>query len=181
MAVPSKPVMLLLPVLAVVAACHSSPDQPAVAGSAGSSPPPVLTGALGVPIAPAPAGTTALSGGSTAPAPVAMPGAPTRMSADEIVAAFSNHTAQGITTDGAPYAVYFSGGGQERFRQGGFNDIGTWRVLPDGRFCSSLARVSSGNQQCYIMLRSGQTITFERPDGVIVGSVTVRPGNPANL
>lgn len=180
MAAASKPLVLVLPVLVLLAACHSSPDRGAAA-STGSASPPVLTGAFGAPIAPTPPGTTALSGGSTAPAPIAMPGAPTRMSADEILAAFSNHTAQGVTTNGSPYAVYFAFDGEERFRQGGLHDSGTWRVLPDGRLCSSLARVSDGNQQCYIMHRSGQTVTFERADGVIVGSVVLRPGNPDNL
>jgi hypothetical protein len=183
MPIPSR-FLTLLPALALVAACASPETR--VAPTATSAPP-VLTGALGAPIAPQPLPTQAtgaplaLSGGSTAPAPVAMPGAPTRMSAGEIAAALSNNTAQGITTEGAPYALYFVGDGQERFRQGGFSDAGTWRVLPDGRFCSSLARVSSDNQQCYIMYRSGQTITFQRPDGVTVGNVTVVPGNPERL
>jgi len=183
MTIPSR-FVILLPALALAAACASS--QTHVAPAATSSPPP-LTGALGAPIAPAPLPTDAtraplpLSGGSTAPAPVAMPGAPTRMSAAEIAAALSNNTAQGITTEGASYALYFVGDGQERFRQGGFSDVGTWRVLPDGRFCSTLVRVSSDNQQCYIMYRSGQNITFQRPDGVTVGSVTVVPGNPEHF
>jgi hypothetical protein len=182
MPIPSR-FLMLLPALAL-AACASPETR--VAPAASSVPPP-LTGALGAPIAPQPLPTTAtstpmpLSGGSTAPAPVAMPGAPTRMSAAEIAAALSNNTAEGMTTEGASYALYFVGDGQERFRQGGFTDTGTWRVLPDGRFCSSLARVSSDNQQCYIMYRNGQTITFQRPDGVTIGNVTVLPGNPERL
>lgn len=183
MPIPSRS-LLLLPALALVAACASAETR--VAPAATSSPP-SLTRALGAPIASAPLPTNAtrtplpLSGGSTAPAPVAMPGAPTRMSAAEIAAALSNNTAQGVTTEGASYALYFVGDGQERFRQGGFSDTGTWRVLPDGRFCSTLVRVSSDNQQCYIMYRSGQNITFQRPDGVTVGSVTVVPGNPEHF
>jgi hypothetical protein len=184
MPIPSRALMLI-PALALVAAC-ASPERRAETPAATSAPPP-LTGALGAPFAPAPLPTNAtsmplpLSGGSTAPAPVAMPGAPTRMSAAEIAAALSNNTAQGMTTEGASYALFFVGDGQERFRQGGFSDVGTWRVLPDGRFCSSLVRVSGDNQQCYIMYRNGQTITFQRPDGVTVGNVTVVPGNPERL
>ncbi len=190
MLVRSKRAAPLLPVLGLLAACNPSPYDnttvaPTYSGTAvtpdASASPPVLAGAFGAPSAPPPEGTAALSGGSTAPAPVAMPGAPVRMSADDIVAAFSNHTAQGITTNGSPYAVYFAPDGQERFRHGAFNDVGTWRVLPDGRLCSSLTRLSDGNQQCYIMHHSGQTITFERPDGVTVGSVRLQPGNSANL
>ena len=184
---PTSPRVLLLLPVALVAACamperHSGPTTATTTAA-----PPPLAGALGAPITPAPPPTEAastplpLSGGSTAPAPVAMPGAPTRMSANEITAALSNNTAQGATTAGVPYSAYFSGDGKERFHQGGFTDTSTWRVLPDGRFCSSLSRVSSDNQECYIMYRSGQTITFQRPDGVTVGNVTVVPGNPERL
>jgi hypothetical protein len=179
--------LMLLPALALLAACASPETRVAPAATSSPPSPPPLTGALGAPIAPAPLPPDAtktpmpLSGGTTAPAPVAMPGAPNRLSAGEIAAALSNNTAQGLTTDGAPYSLYFSGDGQERFRQGDFSDAGTWRVLPDGRFCSALVRVSNDNQQCYIMYRSGQTITFQRPDGVTVGNVTVVPGNPDHL
>jgi hypothetical protein len=179
--------LMLLPALALLAAC-ASPDQPPPPAASSVPPaPPPLIGALGAPIAPAPLPTDAqgnplpLSGGTIAPAPVAMPGAPARLSANEIAATLSNNTAEGLTTDGARYSLYLSGDGQERFRQGAFTDVGTWRVLPDGRFCSSLVRVSNNDQQCYIMYRSGQNITFERPDGVTVGNVTVVPGNPEHL
>lgn len=184
----SSRVLMLLPALALVAAC-ASPErrsEPAASSTTTAVPPP-LAGALGAPIAPAPPPTEAtstplpLSGGSTAPAPVAMPGAPTRMSANEITSALSNNTAQGATTAGVPYSVYFSGDGKERFHQGDFNDVGTWRVMPDGRFCSSLARISSDNQECYIMYRNGETIRFQRPDGTDVGRVSVVPGNPEHL
>src|SRR6185312_5762674 len=142
--------LLLLPAVALLAACASH-EARETTPTARSQPPsrssPVLTGALGAPIAPMPSagatGGTQFSG-STTPAPVAMPGAPTRMSANEITAALSNNTAEGVTTEGLPYEIYFSGDGQERFRQANFADNGTWRVLPDGRLCTSLARVSDG-------------------------------------
>jgi hypothetical protein len=178
--------LLLLPALALLAACAShetrvaTPTTPA-ATSVPPSPPP-LTGALGAPIAPVPQSIDGTQfSGSTAPAPVAMPGAPTRMSANEITAALSNNTAEGVTTEGLPYTIYFSGDGHERFRQAGFGDNGTWRVMPDGRLCSSLARVSDGTQQCYIMYKNGETLTFESPEGVTVGNVTMVPGNPRQL
>lgn len=178
----SSRLLLLLPALALLAACadHDRRVATPAASSVPPSPPP-LTGALGAPIAPPPDDVAGFAGGTSAPAPIAMPGAPMRMSASEIQAALANNSAQGVTTEGQPYALYFTGDGQERFRQGDYRDTGTWRVLPDGRFCSTLSRVSNNNQQCYVMYRNGQNITFERPDGVTVGSVTVTPGNPQSL
>ena len=180
--------LLLLPALALLAACASHETRVATP-AASSQPPapssPALTGALGAPIAPMPPAAGANGGtqfsGTTSPAPVAMPGAPTRMSANEITAALSNNTAEGVTTEGLPYDIYFSGDGQERFRQANFADSGTWRVLPDGRLCTSLARVNDDTQQCYVMYKKGQTITFDSPEGVTVGNVTIVPGNPKRL
>jgi hypothetical protein len=163
----------LLPALALLAACEPAPYHPGHAVSA--APPPNLTGALGTPLAPA--ATMPLAGSSV---PV-VPGAPLRLSAPEIAAAFTNNTAQGVSTNGSPYAAYFAADGQERFRSGDFSDVGTWRVLPDGRFCSTLTNLGSGAEQCYIMYRSGDTITFQRPDGITVGSVNIVAGDPLSL
>jgi len=173
----SKLMPLALPALALLAACATAPYPPAqtVAVVAPPPPPPSLTGALGAPLAPAT--TTALSGSSV---PVT-PGAPMRMSAAEISTAFADNTAQGTTANGLPYAIFFTPDGTERFRQGDFTDIGTWRVLPDGRFCSSLTRLSGNAEECYVMYRSANTITFERRDGVSVGSINLLPGNPLSL
>ena len=177
MPAPLKPVVLLLPFLAL-AACSSSPPPTVVATQPPPPPPPpMLNGALGAPIAPA----VPLAGSTTPPGPVAMPGVPERMSATEISTALVNNTAEGVTTNGLPYSIYFTADGRERFKQGNYRDTGTWHVLPDGRFCSSLAQVSDGNNECYYMYRNGSTLTFERPDGVTVGNLTVVAGDPQAL
>jgi hypothetical protein len=170
-----KPALLLLPVLALVA-CTRSYNQPVV--TIPPPPPATLNGALGAPIAP-----EAPLAGSTVPpsGPVAMPNAPMRMSAADISSAFINNTAQGVTTNGTPYAIYFTADGRQRFQQGSFRDSGIWEVLPDGRFCSSLSQVSNGNRECYYMYQNGRVITFERPDGVTVGNVNVVAGDPDAL
>ena len=169
-----KSLAFALPFLA--AACNPSPYR--VNGPPPqAAEPPVATGALGAPYAP---GTVVASSGSTI-APIANPSAPMRMSATDIAAALSNNTASGMTTNGQPYAIYFAGNGQERYREGAFNDAGTWRVLPDGRLCSSLVRLSNNSEECYIMYRTGNTLSFQAPDGVSTGSVAVTPGNPQNL
>jgi hypothetical protein len=140
-----------------------------------SAPPPDLSGALGAPIT-TPAAPP-LSGGSVA----VLPATPMRMSGREIAATLSSNTAQGYAANGLPYAVYFDPSGQERFREGTFSDIGTWRVLADGRFCSALVRLAGDGEQCYIMYRSGASVIFQRPDGVTLGNVTVVAGNLQGL
>ena len=168
----SKSVVLLLPALAVLAACEPAPYHPSHAVSA---PPPAMAGALGAPLAPS--ATTALAGSTVPPAPAT----PERMSATDIAATLSNNTAEGVTANGLGYAAYFAANGEERFRQGAFNDAGTWRVRPDGELCSAMVQLNGNVEQCYLMYRSGNVVTFQRPDGVTVGSVTVVPGNPLSL
>ena len=171
-----KHLLILLPVLALVAACEPAPYHPGEAVSV-APPPPTLPGALGVPVA----GATDLpySGGTVAPG--IAPATPVRLSANDIAATFSNNTAEGVSSNGLAYAAFFSSDGHERFREGTFTDVGTWRVLPDGRFCSTLVRVSGNVEECYVMYRSGNTITYHRPEGVPIGTVRVVPGNPQGL
>ena len=175
-AVPKSLLLMMLPVLALVAACEPAPYHPGEAVSA-APPPPALPGALGVPVA----GDTAMpySGGTVAPG--IAPATPMRLSATDIAATLANNTAEGVSSNGLAYAAYFSPEGRERFREGTFSDVGTWRVLPDGRFCSTLVRVSGNVEQCYVMYRSGNAVTYQRPDGVTIGTVTVVPGNPQGL
>jgi hypothetical protein len=172
-----KPVLLLLPVIALAACTRSS--EPAVVRTPPPPPPAMLNGALGAPIAPE---APPLAGSTVPPSgPIVAPNAPMRMSAADITSAFINNTAEGVTTNGTPYAIYFTADGRQHFQQGSFRDTGTWQVLPDGRFCSSLSQVGNGSQQCYYMYRKGSTIAFQRPDGVTVGNVNVVAGDPEAL
>jgi hypothetical protein len=173
-----KPAASIVPVLALLAACAPAPYQSGGGyqpDTTASAPPPDLSGALGAPVTALAA--PPLSGGSVA----ILPAQPVRLSAPEIAATLSNNTAQGYAANGLPYAVYFDATGQERFREATFVDAGTWRVLADGRFCSALVRLSGNVEQCYVLYRSGASVTFQRPDGVILGSVTVVAGNLQGL
>jgi hypothetical protein len=161
----------MLPLLALLAACDRVPYH---GGHAVSAVPPDITGSLGAPVAMAPAPDPPLSG-STVPPPL-----PMRMSAPELARTFADNTAKGISSSGIPYAAYFAGDGSERFRAGSVMDVGRWRVSADDRLCTSLATLGSG-ESCYMMYRSGSTITFGAPDGTAIGSVTVVSGNPMSL
>lgn len=169
----SKTSLAILPLLALLAACDAAPYHEGHAVSA--APPPDLSGALGAPVAVAPVGAP-VSGSTVPVAPL-----PVRMSAPELAETFANNTAEGVSSTGAPYAAYFVGDGSERFLSGGFRDSGRWRVLADGRLCTSLSSLSDRGESCYVMYRSGATITFAAPDGTAVGSVTVVAGDPMNL
>jgi hypothetical protein len=169
----ARVLIALLPAVALLAACTANPPPRETVAVAPPPPPPSLPGALGAPVGPATAPPMA---GSTVPRPPAIP-----LGAADVTAALDGNTAQGVTANGLPYAAYFSTSGAERFREGAFSDNGTWRVLPDGRLCSSLQRLSGDVEQCYLMYRSGNALTFQRADGATAGSVTVVSGNPLNL
>ena len=174
-----KSILMPLPMLALLAACDPSPYHPGHAVTSAHEAPPALPGALGVPVVVAPTSAPLLSG-STVP-PAAYPAVPVRMSANEIAATFANNTATGVTTNGLPYAAYFVADGTERFREGTFVDYGSWRVLPDGRLCTALTQLNGNVEECYIMNRAGNTIIFQRSDGVTVGNVTIVLGNPQGI
>ncbi len=171
-----KALLTLLPAASLLAACATgSYYDEHRATAAPPPPPPPLPGSLGV----SPGASSSLSG--TTVAPPLRTTAPMRMSASEIAATLSNNTVQGVSSNGLPYAIYFAGNGQERFREGSFVDTGTWHVRPEGLFCSTLVRLNGDREQCYAMYRSGDTITFARPDGVAIGSIGVVPGNPNGI
>ena len=52
--------------------------------------------------------------------PGVAPATPIRMSATEVASMLANNTAEGVTTNGLPYAAYFTPDGHERFREGTF-------------------------------------------------------------
>ncbi|HYM03386.1 MAG TPA: hypothetical protein VET85_10595 [Stellaceae bacterium] len=166
---------MLVPALGLLAACTTDPRYSSE--TTVIEPPPALPGALGTPVMP----SGVVAGDTVVPGVVAAPGTPMRLSAMEVTAALANNTAEGRAANGLPYAIYFSSTGEERFRQGRFRDVGVWRVLPDGRFCSRLALLSANSEQCYVMYRSGNTVAYQLSDGVTLGSVVITPGDPLAL
>ena len=123
----------------------------------------------------------ALSGASILPQAAPASSVPMRMSANEVMSSLPNNTASGYAANGTPYYAYFEPNGQERFREGDFYANGGWRVLADGRFCTQLARVNDGVEQCYVLNHSGNLVTFQYPDGSQAGSFTLVAGNPQGL
>ena len=160
-----------LPVLVLMAACAPSSGPYSSAA----------TGALGGPADSRTASAGALSGSSIMPQAAPAPSAPMRMSANEVMSSLPNNTASGYAANGTPYYAYFQPNGQERFREGDAYASGGWRVLPDGRLCTQLARFNGGAEQCYVLSHSGNVVTFQSPDGTQAGSFTLVSGNPQGL
>jgi hypothetical protein len=106
---------------------------------------------------------------------------PARLSNAEVSMLLAGNTANGIASNGQPYYLYFMQDGRVRFREGDFNDSGSWRVSPDGMLCTSMTKTNVGVQQCYQLYRDGTNVSFTRPDGARVGGFTVLAGDPQNL
>jgi hypothetical protein len=125
-----------------------------------SSPPPVVV-------------ANGLSGSSVGPTG--------RLTAAEVRTLIAGNTAAGVATNGQPYFAFFRRSGGVEFRQANLVDSGSWRVLPDGRICSTLTRINSGTEECYSLYRNGTNVDFHRPDGNRIGTFTVEAGDPQNL
>lgn len=108
-------------------------------------------------------------------------GLPARLSNGEVATLLAGNTASGIASNGQTYYLYFMQDGRVRFREGDFNDAGSWRVSADGLLCTSMTKTNVGVQQCYSLYRDGTNVAFTRPDGAKVGSFTVLAGDSQNL
>jgi len=106
---------------------------------------------------------------------------PARLNSGEVSMLLAGNTASGIASNGQPYYLYFMQDGRVRFREGDFNDAGSWRVSADGLLCTSMTKTNVGVQQCYSLYRDGTNVSFSRPDGARIGSFTVLAGDPQNL
>jgi hypothetical protein len=135
------------------------------------------SGAIITPAAPQP--TTVVVANGVSGSSVAMPG--TRLTAAEVRILIAGNTAAGIAANGQPYYAYFRPDSAVAFRQADLADSGSWRVLPDGRICSTLTRINAGAEQCYSLYRNGTNVDYHRPDGNRVGTFTVEAGDPQNL
>lgn len=119
-------------------------------------------------------------GAGTSATPLATP---VRLTPSETTSLVAGNTVTGIAADGQPYYAWFGPGGQLRFRQGTFVDTGTWRVGPDGRFCTSMTKTNGGAEECYYLYRTNTAtaVRFDRLNGTTAGTFSVLPGNPQAL
>jgi len=182
------------PILAIAAllalgACASNDalprnSQAAVPTAVVTAPPPVIPpqyvtagGIVTAPVASPPTAVVVANGVSGSS--VGTPGS--RLTAAEVRALMTGNTAAGVAANGQPYFAFFRRGGGVEFRQANLLDSGSWRILPDGRICSTLTRINSGAEECYSLYRNGTNVDFHRPDGNRIGTFTVEAGDPQNL
>jgi hypothetical protein len=158
-----------LPAFAVLAACDSSPTLTAPPPDSPSMP---MTSGVSA----ANSGMMTELSGSTTP-----PSQPIRLTSVDIQSMLVNNTATGTAGNGETYYAWFGPTGQIRFEQGTLRDTGTWRTLPDGRLCSLMTRHQADGEECYSLYRSGDALTYDRPDGSPIGNFAVLAGNPRDL
>lgn len=91
------------------------------------------------------------------------------------------NTARGTTPGGAPFASFHAADGAMRFRGGGLNDSGVYRITEDGKWCSTWRTIRGGAEACQTVVPVGAEYRFILPSGVASSTVRVVPGNPDNL
>ncbi|HVJ54106.1 MAG TPA: hypothetical protein VM689_16685 [Aliidongia sp.] len=111
------------------------------------------------------------------------PSAPTSppLSAAQDQALVSGSTISGIGETGEPYFAFFDPSGTVHFRQGSFEDNGTWHARDDGRLCTLYRKVGNGAEHCYAFYQIGPQIVFYEPNGQSSGAFTILHGNPQDL
>jgi hypothetical protein len=108
------------------------------------------------------------------------PPAGQKLNAAELAKAESNATALG--TDGAgEFAIYTAPDGRFAIKTPYVEDTGTYKVTEDGHVCLKYNVAYGGREYCNTIYRDGQTYRAVGPDGTIVGTYTMTPGNPRNL
>jgi hypothetical protein len=165
--------------IALLAGCTGTSRTDTIPPSTAPAMAPVSPGIATPPVAAAPVGPV-VPGAGTSGSP-GVPGA--RIGEAETAGLIGGNTTTGIAADGQPYYAWFGPDGQVRFRQGKFVDAGTWRVGPDGRFCTTMTKTNGGAEECYYLYRtnSATAIRFDRVDGTTLGTFSVLPGNPQSL
>ena len=111
------------------------------------------------------------------------PSAPTSapLSSAQDQALVSGNTVSGTAENGQPYFAFFSPTGTIHFRQGSFEDNGTWHPSADGRLCTLYRQVGGGAEHCYAFYQIGPQVVFYEPSGQYGGAFTVLSGNPQDL
>jgi hypothetical protein len=108
------------------------------------------------------------------------PPAGQKLSAAELAKVEPNATAIG-TNGYENFAIYTAPDGRFAIRMPSVVDSGTYKITDDGRVCLKYNRAFDAGEYCNSIYRDGQTYRAVGPDGNIVGTYTLTPGNPRNL
>jgi hypothetical protein len=103
-----------------------------------------------------------------------------KLSAAQVTQALVGNTAVGRTAAGDDFAVYDGANGTAKIQMVKYNDVGTYRITEDGMWCVKW-KAFAGQESCAVIYRNGDTYQSVLPDGSLVSTYTIVPGNPRNL
>jgi hypothetical protein len=103
-----------------------------------------------------------------------------KLAAAELAKVESNATAIGSDSY-ENFAIYTAPDGTFAIKMGSVDDTGTYKITDDGHVCLKYHKAFGGNEYCNTIYRDGQTYRAVAPNGAIVGTYTMTPGNPRNL
>jgi hypothetical protein len=101
-----------------------------------------------------------------------------RISDADMMTRYVGNTLSGTTPDGAAFHVFITDNGRFAMDYQGERSQGTWRVDPQGRFCS---RVGQDEEFCTREYLLNGKIKSINDDGSLAGSARIRSGNPEGL
>jgi hypothetical protein len=84
-------------------------------------------------------------------------------------------------SDGGDFAIYTGPDGRFAIKMANVDDTGRYRITGDGHVCLKYNRAFDAREYCNTIYRDGQTYWAVGPDGSVVGTYTMTPGNPRNL
>jgi hypothetical protein len=103
-----------------------------------------------------------------------------KLAAAELTKVESNATAIG-SNGYDDFAIYTAPDGTFAIKMASVDDSGTYKITDDGHVCLKYHKAFGAGEYCNTIYRDGQAYRAVAPDGTIVGTYTMTPGNPRNL
>jgi|SRR5579872_1216866 len=91
------------------------------------------------------------------------------LTGEQITSALSGRVTTGYQDSGSPYRITYQADGTQTLQSGKFFDTGKW-VVRGNQLCLTWNKKFSGQEQCYLVSRDGNTISYFHPDGSASGT-----------
>ena len=86
----------------------------------------------------------------------------------EIQEKWAGKELSGTSSNGAKAQMKFDADGKVSITASSFSDTGTWRPWESG-YCTTWVTIRAGQERCFTVTRSGNTIKVTNPDGSLNG------------